>query len=187
MPIPRSVAAACLLLLASCSTAPVASTPREAVQGSTVLVLVRHAEKAAEPEDDPPLTLEGQQRAQALVGVALEAGVSAIYSTQLARTRQTVEPLARQLGLEVTVRPLAPGQTEAHTQALAAELLARERGRTVLVVGHSNTLPQLARALSGKPVPEMADAEYDRLMVVVVPPSGPAQLLVSRFGAPASP
>src|SRR5262245_36466561 len=52
-----------------------------------VLVVVRHANKAPEPADDPPLTSSGVKRAQDLATALRSAGVTGIITTQLRRTR----------------------------------------------------------------------------------------------------
>jgi broad specificity phosphatase PhoE len=117
--------------------------------------------------------------------VAGSAGVSAIYATQYRRTRETAQPLADQLGLPVTVREIRVG-AQAHAAEVAREILSQHQGKTVLVVEHSNTLPSLLESLAGLHIQPIPDAEYDRLMVVVVPPSGPARYLQSRYGAPSA-
>src|SRR5215471_7959478 len=76
----------------------VAQSPDHAVE-FPVLVLVRHADKAAQPADDPPLTTAGMKRAQDLATTLQDAGVTAIITTQLRRTRETAQPLATALGL----------------------------------------------------------------------------------------
>lgn len=180
----RLLAPACLLLLVACER----SRPAEpaAPSASTVVLIVRHAEKASNDED-PPLTPAGQQRAEALVQVAQNAGVSAVYTTKRRRTRETAQPLAARLGLPLTVRDVIPGGGQAQAAEQARALLTEQRGKTVLVVGHSNTLPLFVEALAGVHVEPIPDREYDRLMVVVVPPSGPARLIQSRYGAPSAP
>src|SRR5215467_14078068 len=60
----------------------------------TTVIIVRHAEKAAEPADDPPLTAAGEKRAQDLWLAVKDAGVSAVITTQYARTRATAAPTA---------------------------------------------------------------------------------------------
>lgn len=179
----------CLLPLAACTGAHSAGPRAEAEapsSGSTVVLLVRHAEKASEGGDDPALTPAGQQRAQALVDVAGKAGVSAIYTTQYRRTHETAQLLADRLGVPVTERAISAG-AQAHAAELAREILTQHRGETVLVVEHSNTLPSILAELAKVQIPQLGDNEYDRLFVVVVPPSGPARLIQSRYGAPSAP
>lgn len=184
----RLLSPACLLLLVACAGArPSARRPEPpAPSASTVVLLVRHAEKASS-EEDPPLTPAGRQRAEALIPVAQSAGVRAIYTTRLRRTGETAQPLAALLGLPLTVLDVIPSGGQAKAVEQARELLTRHRGETVLVVGHSNTLPLLVEALAGLPIPPISESEYDRLIVVVVPPSGPARLIQSRYGAPSAP
>jgi broad specificity phosphatase PhoE len=185
----RLLSPACLLLLVACAgarpTEPRSEAP--APSASTLVLLVRHGEKATDGGDDPALTPAGQQRAEALIQVAQNAGVSAIYATRFRRTRETAQPLAERLGIPVTVGEVIRGGNQAQATAQAQELLTKHRGQVVLVVGHSNTLPLLAEALAGIPIQPIPDTEYDRLMVVVVPPSGPARLIQSRYGAPSAP
>jgi broad specificity phosphatase PhoE len=154
----------------------------QAAPGATTVVVIRHAEKADDDPRDPTLTAAGERRAQALLGVLQDADVAAIYSTQLKRTRATVDPLARQLRLPVTVREIAPGQADRYARELAREILATHAGRSVVVVGHSNTVPQIVRALSGRTVAEMTEQEYDHLFVVVVPAQGAPRLFRTRYG-----
>ena len=179
---------ACLLPLAACSGAHSVGPRAEAASppsASTVVLLVRHAEKATEGGDDPALTPAGQQRAQALVDVAASAGVSAIYTTQYRRTHETAQPLADRLGVPVTERAISAG-AQAHATELTREILTQHWGETVLVVEHSNTLPSILGELAKVQVSQLADNEYDRLFVVVVPPSGPARLIQSRYAAPSA-
>ncbi|MFL5351560.1 phosphoglycerate mutase family protein [Archangium sp.] len=179
----------CLLPLAACTGTRSAGPRAEAEappSASTVVLLVRHAEKASEGGNDPALTPAGQQRAQALLDVAGSAGVSAIYTTQYRRTHDTAQPLADKLGVALTERAISAG-AQAHATELAREILTQHRGETVLVVEHSNTLPSILAELARVQLPQLGDNEYDRLFVVVVPPSGPARLIQSRYGAPSAP
>ncbi|HVF92375.1 MAG TPA: phosphoglycerate mutase family protein [Blastocatellia bacterium] len=146
----------------------------------TVVMIVRHAEKAADT-DDTPLSEAGARRAQALVRVAEAAGVDAIYSSQFKRNHDTVQPVADRLGIAVTEAPVnldAPGDYGAR---LARQIMQEHSGRTVLVVGHRNTIQALVESLSGKAVDPIAD-EYSDLFIVVAPPRGPARLIKARYG-----
>ena len=149
--------------------------------GTTTVIVVRHAEKAAEPANDPPLTSAGQARAAALVDALRAFPVKAVVSTDFARTRSTAAPLAASRGLTTE---LVDARAPDHARAVAAGVLARHRGETVVVVGHSNTVPDIVAALGApKPAP-ICDAEYDNLFVVRVPASGGAATVERRrYGA----
>ncbi len=174
-----------LALLCAATLAMVPATA--ATQEPTVVILVRHAEKAAEPANDPPLTPAGEARAAALAGALRDARVAGIVSTQFRRTLETAAPLARALGLVPdTVR--AGGRTaELHAQAVAAHVRARYAGRTVLVVGHSNTIPPIIAALGGPRLPDLCDPEYAHLFVLVLRADGTASLVDGQVGTPDPP
>jgi broad specificity phosphatase PhoE len=115
--------------------------------------LVRHAEKAA--GDDPALTPEGAARAQRLAELLAGEGIERVFATDTRRARETAAPLATRLGLTI----------ESYDPRELAELAAtlREAGRSVLVVGHSNTTGEFADLLGGEAGDPIDDAEYDRL------------------------
>ena len=147
MRIKTCFAAACLALLTACSSHPVASD-------SATYILVRHAEKATAPAKDPPLTDTGQQRAQRLAESLKNTRLDAVYSSPYQRTRQTAAPVARAQELPVI------DYTPDDAAAFAARLRADHPRGTVLVVGHSNTLPPLARALCNCAVADMDERIY---------------------------
>jgi phosphohistidine phosphatase SixA len=151
---------------------------------ATTVVVVRHAEKSTDDPRDPSLSPEGQKRARALSAVLTNAGVTDIYTTQYKRTRQTAEPFAQQFGLTVVERPITATNSAAYARELALEILTKSAGKGVLVVGHSNTVPDIVKALSGITVPAIADPEYDHIFVVVVPTSGSPRLMQLGFGQP---
>ncbi|MGH9856121.1 MAG: histidine phosphatase family protein [Blastocatellia bacterium] len=91
-----------LLSLESSSTGTAVSLPQSDFKVTTVY-LVRHAEKAATPTADPPLLEAGNQRAQELAQTLGKARIKTIYTSQYLRTKQTAEPLAKQLGIALTV------------------------------------------------------------------------------------
>jgi broad specificity phosphatase PhoE len=144
-----------------------------------VVVLVRHAEKADDDPRDPDLTPEGTARAELLARTLGDAAITAVWSSDLRRTRRTAEPVARAAGVEV--RLYEPSGVEA--QRALVDTLLHTPGRH-LVVGHSNTLPALVRALGGDARGEIDDAEYDRLYVVTIGPDGAVSSTLLRFGPP---
>ncbi|MCE5232569.1 MAG: phosphoglycerate mutase family protein [Mizugakiibacter sp.] len=173
----RRIAAALALLAAS--AIPVA----QAAGTATVVVVVRHAEKVADGSRDPALTAVGRARAAALADALASLHVAHVYATPYRRTRDTAAPTAAVRGLPVDVRAIADGDVDAYVQALRADILAHHRGETVLVVGHSNTVPQTVAALCRCVAAPMDEREYDRLSMVVLDGDA-ARLVVARYGAP---
>jgi len=146
---------------------------------NTTIILVRHAEKAAEPVADPPLTAAGAARAEALADVVRDAGIKAIVTTQYQRTRQTVAPTAAKLGIAAEVIP-----AQLSARATVDTIFARHRGQTVLVSGHSNTVPGLVAALGAPQPADICDSGYDNIFVVTVPASGAPSVARLHFGIP---
>jgi broad specificity phosphatase PhoE len=167
---------------ASAQSAPVAP----ATAGTTTIVVVRHAEKATDDPRDPSLSAAGQNRARVLLSLLRNAGITDIYTTQYKRTRQTAEPLAREFSIAIAERPINATNAATYASDLTREILTRSAGKGVLVVGHSNTVPDIVNALSGTPIPAMTDAEYDHIFVVVIPSSGSPRLMRLAFGSPES-
>ena len=172
------------LALAAAAFSPLAPTT-PATTGDTVVLLVRHAEKAG-PSGDVPLSAAGEARAQALVTIGRDAGVSAIITTQFQRTRQTGAPLAAALGITPDVIDVKGGVVE-HVQGIAQAIRTRYAGKTVLVVGHSNTVPAIVNALGGPKLPDICDDMYDDLFTVILSPDGGARVVHGRYGAPSTP
>jgi phosphohistidine phosphatase SixA len=157
-----------------------------AAQQDRLVLLVRHAERAQEPADDPGLTPAGVDRAQALREVLAATGLNAVITTQLRRTQLTAAPSAEQYHLTpIVVR--AGGGTEAHGRAVAEAVRARPAGEAVLVVGHSNTVPAIIAALGGPALPDLCDSEYATLFTLLVPAVGSPRLVRSTYGAPDPP
>jgi broad specificity phosphatase PhoE len=169
-------------VLAAAAIAGLAAAPRLVPSSAppTVVLLVRHAEKAAQPAQDPPLSDAGSVRARALVAVARDAGVKSIITTQYLRTRNTAEPTAT--SLSITPEIVNAGPMPQHAKAVADQVMKRA-GETVLVVGHSNTIPAIVGALGAPQPKDLCDSEYDQLFVVVIGEGGPPRLIRSRYGA----
>lgn len=141
-----------------------------------VVYLVRHAEKADDGTDDPPLALAGQIRVQELRQLLAEAGISYIHTTDWKRTRETARPIAKHIGVE-------PSIYDAGDLAAFAATLKTTPGHH-LVVGHSNTTPMLVETLGGDPSTPIDDLEYDRLYIVWISPGMPPVTTILRFGEP---
>lgn len=145
----------------------------------TVIYLVRHGEKDLTPGlADPPLTPAGEARAQLLARQLAKRHPAALFTTDTRRTRATLAPLAQATGL-------TPETYSAKEPAgLASHLRQDYAGKTVVVVGHSNTLLPLLTALGVAPLPgEIRDEEYNYLFKVTLREGQPAKLIMSRYGA----
>lgn len=142
---------------------------------TTVVVLARHADKDVSSIQDPPLSAEGEQRAQHLAemfGRGKGAGkIDAIYVSDARRSQQTAAPLAERLGKQVVVIPAAD------TKGLVSRVMHEHDGDTVLIVGHSNTVPEMIHELGEIDVAPIGDDEYDTLYVLSIPSFGHASLL----------
>ena len=133
-----------LLLSAFLSTATAQST----------IFIVRHAEKA-DATKDPDLSEAGRARAEALVKTFRDAKITAIYATEFKRTQQTAAPLAKALGITVTILPAKDNA------ALMAKL--RASNGNALVVGHGDTIPDLIKALGISEPINIGENDYDNL------------------------
>jgi phosphohistidine phosphatase SixA len=178
---------------------PSVAQPANRADELPVLVLVRHADKAAQPADDPPLTAAGAKRAQDLAEALRPAGVTAIVTTQLRRTRETAQPLATALGivpevvnvgeLALVANPAADAQfppevlRERAAYIKALEPAVRRRSGVVLVVGHDWSVPGLIASLGGPRLPNICGSVYDNLFVLTSA-KGKANLIRARYGAP---
>ena len=160
------------LLLAAFAGPAVAGPP-------TTIYLVRHGEKDLTPGvADPLLTPAGETRAQALRQKLTNKHPAALFTTDTRRTRATLAPLAQATGLT----PLVYSAKD--PAALVARIAQEYAGRTVVVVGHSNTLLPLLAALGVKaPMQEIKDEEFGYLFKVELREGHPARLKVSHYGA----
>ena len=155
----------------------------------TTVFLVRHAEKEAEPKQDPPLTKAGVARSQELARLLSTANIKAIFTSQFVRTKQTAEPLTAKTGVNVTVLTLKPNPAnlkliaEESTAEVVNKILQRP-GDSALVIGHSNWIPDVIKMLGGDVVPTIDEQKFDDLFVVTVYGKGKAKVVQMKYGAP---
>ncbi len=150
-------------------------------QSERLVILVRHAEAAGEPRNDPALTERGIARADALARALDRTQIGAAIVSSLARTRLTAEAVTGPRGLTPTVADVSGGLEE-HVQAVTDAVRAQPRGETVLVVGHSNTVPMIIAALGGPQLPDLCHWQFSRLFVLEMREDGPANLVVGSYG-----
>jgi broad specificity phosphatase PhoE len=152
-------------------------------QATTTVIFVRHAEKALQPADDPGLSPAGQRRVAELTRQLKDAdviaGIDAVYSTPYRRTEETARPIAELLELPVNTYDAAD------TEAIMEHIVKEHKGKVILVVGHSNTLPALmANMGASKRVPPIAENEYDNIYIVSIPWFGKTKTIRLRYGEP---
>lgn len=146
---------------------------------ASTVILVRHAEKADAPAADPALSPAGTARADQLAMALADAGVSRIIVSRFRRTRDTATPLATKLGIAPTVVEVG-ADIAAHVEAVVSAIRAAEG--TVLVVGHSNTVPAIVTALGGPALPPLCENHFGQVFVVQAT-DGEARLQRWRYGA----
>ena len=154
-------------------------------QATTTVIFVRHAEKAGAPADDPGLSIDGQRRAGELARQLVDAdvvpgvGVDAVYSTSFRRTVETAKPVADALDLQVMTYDAAD------TEVFLENVIREFKGKIILVVGHSDTVPEMiANMGASKSVPPIADDEYDNIYLVSIPWFGKTKTIRLRYGEP---
>ncbi len=168
-----TLAAACALLLVSTVSAAAQQT----------VFVVRHAERAdavpagtapmTAPQTDPPLSAAGHERAARLATMLRSADIKQIFTTEFVRTKQTADPTAQ--ALKLNIGPISSKDLD------ALILRVTSAQANVLVVGHSNTVPDILKRLGVKDVVTIADTEFDNLFVVVRPAAGDPALIRLRY------
>jgi len=145
------------------------------VARAQTVYVVRHAEKVDDSKD-PPLNADGAARALALRHVLRDAGVGHVYVTPYVRNKETARPLAELLRVHPRVLPAGD------VTGLVAALRKHQAGDVVLVVGHSDTVPELLQKLCGEKV-VLQHGDYDNLFVARRDGAG-FVLTRLHFGAP---
>jgi broad specificity phosphatase PhoE len=150
------------------------------VLAQKAVLVVRHAEKIS--DTDERLTEAGRARAAHLAKMLKDAGVTAIYATDTERSRDTAKPLADALGLKVTIYDTGAGMRgPVDARPFVATLRNEHAKDVVLVVGHTNTIPDLLKALGCPGDLKIASDEYDNLFVVVPKAPGTPTLVRLRY------
>lgn len=143
------------------------------VEAQRAVFVVRHAEKV-DNSRDPELSEAGNARAAALARLLKDAGITAIYSSEFKRTIHTAEPLATLLKIQTIVLGRDP-------DSVVQKVRSHRPTETVLVVGHSDTVPLILKGLGCVEPIEIDDAEYDNLFAVVTARAGDPVLLRLRY------
>ena len=163
------------LMVAACIGCHAQSVP---TPRSGPIFVVRHAEKADPSNPATPLSSAGEARAASLAEVLRSRGIKAVFATEYIRTQQTVAPAARDAGVDVQVVQNAERASlieRARTAAIAG---------AVLIAGHSNTVPDIVKELSGEAVDGINENEFDNLFEVIIEADGHMRVVRSKYGEP---
>tara|TARA_Y100001960_G_C14099576_1_gene552229 strand:+ start:62 stop:577 length:516 start_codon:yes stop_codon:yes gene_type:complete len=150
-----------LLLLVCFQPLFLQSQNKEAVSNETVYYFIRHAEKdRSNPNDrNPELNKKGKSRALNWADFFRETPLKAIYSTNYIRTISTAHPIAKDKNLPIIIY----GPSELNIKLFIKET----QGKQVLIVGHSNTTPQLVNAVLGyQRFEQMQDNDNSSLFII---------------------
>lgn len=147
----------------------------------TQVIVVRHAERAPEPKDDPALSAEGVARAELLAEMLKAANVGTIITSHYRRTQETAAPLAKKLGITPTAITIRRGEIPAHINEVVAEV--RKASGVVFVVGHSNTVAGIVAALSSSKPIKLCETTFSNIFIAT--PSTPQlPAMQIKFGKP---
>ncbi len=135
---------------------------------TTIVVVIRHADKVADGSNDPPLSEAGIDRAARLAGVfgtgSADVGIDAIFVTQYRRNADTARALAAKRSIPVIAL------NDSDLSGLEHRIKRDYGGRRVLVIAHSDTVPEIVKALGeGVEVPPIDSNEYGTVYVVAIP------------------
>lgn len=146
----------------------------EAQDDITTIILVRHAEKVDDSRD-PELSGLGKQRAEKLAQLLESQSIDAIYSTDYIRTKDTCAPVAAHKNVEVKLYD--PRNTD------QLDLMASEnKGKTILVCGHSNSTPRLANHfLKSQKFADFDESDYGNILIVTIPAHGMPDVMHFRY------
>lgn len=141
-----------------------------------VVFMVRHAEKA-DHSRNPNLSKPGKERALMLADVLKNANIDQIHSSDYKRTKATAKPIANNLNKKIQI------YNPKKLDKLVTKL--KDAGGRHLVVGHSNSTPNLVKLLGGDSVSKINDdGEYDRLYMLTITKEGTVSSVLLRYGFP---
>ncbi|HAC15944.1 MAG TPA: hypothetical protein DCE78_08380 [Bacteroidetes bacterium] len=143
-------------------------------QDVTTVFFVRHAEKV-DSSSDPELSEEGKTRVESLTAMLEKASIGAVYSTDYIRTRETCKPTAELHGVDLKLY-------DNNQRSQLNDMVNEYRGETILVCGHSNSVPRSANHLLGREVFEDFDEkDYGNIIIVTIPTTGEPTYTLLRY------
>lgn len=144
-------------------------------QKTCQIILVRHAEKASDDPSDPNLNSLGLRRSEKLFRLLEKQKITAVYSTDYKRTKETVVSIANANQLEVSIY-------SSLSESFWNKIISKNLGKTIVVSGHSNTTPLLVNLLIGEnKFEQLADSEYGNIYIVNATKVGNGTVLLLRY------
>ena len=132
-------------------------------ENTSVYYFIRHAEKdrSDSTNKNPSLTIQGLERANKWALFFKDKNIAAVYSTNYKRTQQTALPIAKEQNLEII--------SYTAKELISEKFIANNKGKNIVIVGHSNTTPELVNSLLGeKKYEDIADRENNNVFIVTL-------------------
>ena len=132
-------------------------------ENTSVYYFIRHAEKdrSDSTNKNPSLTIQGLERANKWALFFKDKNIAAVYSTNYKRTQQTALPIAKEQNLEII--------SYISKELISEKFIADNKGKNIVIVGHSNTTPELVNSLLGeKKYEDIADRENNNVFIVTL-------------------
>lgn len=152
---------AVLTLVAACKEAGKINLAEK--ENTSVYYFIRHAEKdrSDSTNKNPSLTIQGLERANKWALFFKDKNIAAVYSTNYKRTQQTALPIAKEQNLEII--------SYTAKELISEKFIANNKGKNIVIVGHSNTTPELVNNLLGeKKYEDIADSENNNVFIVTL-------------------
>jgi broad specificity phosphatase PhoE len=137
----------------------------------TTVFVLRHADR----DEEGNLTELGKTRALDLVHVVGSSGVKAIYTTDIARTKGTIQPLATSLGIK-------PEFYWHKLKELRRKVMSMHKGEAVLIVGHDTNVEDVIETFIGHKIDRNIGVQFDDIHIVTIDPSGRGSVLSIKYG-----
>ena len=132
-------------------------------ENTSVYYFIRHAEKdrSDSTNKNPSLTIQGLERANKWALFFKDKNIAAVYSTNYIRTQQTALPIAKEQNIEII--------SYTAKELISEKFIANNKGKNIVIVGHSNTTPELVNSLLGeKKYEDIADSENNNVFIVTL-------------------
>ncbi|MEZ7917352.1 MAG: phosphoglycerate mutase family protein [Patiriisocius sp.] len=152
---------AVLTLVAACKESGKINVAEK--ENTSVYYFIRHAEKdrSDSTNKNPSLTIQGLERANKWALFFKDKNIAAVYSTNYKRTQQTAQPIAKEQNLEII--------SYTTKELISEKFIANNKGKNIVIVGHSNTTPELVNSLLGeKKYEDIADSENNNVFIVTL-------------------